>query len=77
MDALKQQSEALDAAKEAVTDAKKIAVDIMQARRDELVQEANGGVSYSYDMTLWRLAPTGVKLTFKAIHDKNLGGVDE
>ena len=77
LDALKTHDEALDAAKEAVADAKKIAVEIMQRRRDELVSEVNGGVSYNYDSRCWKLAPTGVKLTVKVIHDKNLGSPDE
>ena len=77
LDALKTHDEALDAAKEARDDAKKAAIAIMHEHRDELVSEANGGVSYLYDMRCWKLAPTGEKLTVKVVHDKNLGGEDE
>ncbi len=77
LDNLKTQDEALDALKEAVADAKKVAISIMHEHRDEMVQEANGGVSYAYDQRLWKLAPTGEKLTVKVIHDKNLGSPDE
>ena len=77
LDALQEHTEALDAAKEAVDDAKKVAVDLMQEHKDELVQEDKGGYSYAWNSRLWKLAPTGVKLTMKVIHDKNLGPADE
>lgn len=74
LDKLITHSEAAEAAIEARDDAKKAVVEIMRERRSELLNEENGGVSYSYDARLFKLAPTSEKLTMKVIHDKNLGG---
>jgi len=64
---------ALSEVKETMADSKKAAVAIMHQHYDELVKEAKGGVSYAYDQRLFKLAPTGEKLTVKVIPDKNLG----
>ncbi|MDE2096162.1 MAG: hypothetical protein KGL39_02880 [Patescibacteria group bacterium] len=77
LDKLIADDKVLSEAKEAIADSKKAVVEIMHAHQDELVKEVNGGVSYSYDQRLFKLAPTGEKLTVKVIHDKNLGGEED